>query len=252
MTLLSKHQNIGDDFLQILWPSYNTFTLGSEECYLLESPKFWVSMANTFFCVCFLPECFLAVSNIRPYLKSNRHYSNDLNQQYYLDSSEVVLGEHDFGSDEDCDSFGFCSAPIIRRQINVDRDVIIHENFDKRGNLEYDIALIRIEEAVTLHQENEFKSSISPICLPWNINLDYETQDGQIATGAGWGRTVGRATKNSQRNLLNNNINVNKLQVLGLPIANKKCKNIDPEIQLCAGGEAGKQHKRCFTEIKNF
>jgi len=173
----------------------------------------------------------------------NKHYV--LTAAHCIDTEngypiEVVLGEHDFGTDEDCDSFGFCSAPIIRRQINVDRDVIIHENFDKRGNLEYDIALIRIEEAVTLHQENEFKSSISPICLPWNINLDYETQDDQIATGAGWGRTVGRATKNSLRNVLNNNINVNILQVLDLPIANKKCKNIDPEIQLCAGGEAGK------------
>ena len=173
---------------------------------------------------------------------------------YYLGSSEVVLGEHDFGSNEDCNSFGFCSAPIIRRQINVDRDVIIHESFDQRGNLEYDIALIRIEEAVTLHQENEFKSSISPICLPWNINLDYETQDDQIATGAGWGRTVGQATKNSQRNVLNNNINVNILQVLGLPIANEKCKTdpttkkiikvFDPEIQICAGGEKGKHKKK--------
>ena len=34
--------------------------------------------------------------------------------------SEVVLGEHDFGKDEDCDALGrFCSAPIIKRKINV-------------------------------------------------------------------------------------------------------------------------------------
>ena len=173
-----------------------------------------------------------------------------------LDSSEVVLGEFEFGIDEDCDSLGFCSAPIIRRQINVDRDIIVHENFDETGNLENDIALIRIEKSVSLHQENEFKSSVSPICLPWNTNLDEETQEGQIATGAGWGRTVRRATKNSQRNLLNNNINVDLLQVLDLPIANKKCKNdpkirtfisvFDPERQICAGGEKGKQKVKCF------
>ena len=172
-----------------------------------------------------------------------------------LGFSEVILGEHDFGRDEDCDNYGrFCSAPIIRRQINVDRDVIIHEKFDKTGNTEYDIALIRIEEAVPLHQENEFKSSVSPICLPWNTNLDEEIQEDQIATAAGWGRTVRRATKNSQFNLLNNNINVNLLQELGLPIANEKCTNdpkvtkvikmFDPDTQICAGGERGKHKEK--------
>ena len=112
-----------------------------------------------------------------------------------------------------------------------------------------------------LHQENEFKSSVSPICLPWNINLDYETQDDQIATGAGWGRTVGQATKNSERYVYRNNININVLQVLGLPIANAKCKNdpnvkeyikvFDAQTQICAGGEIGKQRYFLFTESKS-
>ena len=112
-----------------------------------------------------------------------------------------------------------------------------------------------------LHQENESKSTISPICLPWSVNLDYETQDDQIATGAGWGRTIGRATKNAQRNVLRNNINTNVLQVLGLPIANAKCKNdpktkqfikvFDAQTQICAGGEIGKQRYFLFTELKN-
>ena len=156
---------------------------------------------------------------------------------------------------------GFCSAPIIRRQINVNRDVIVHEKFNITGNLEFDIALIRINKAVPLHQENEFKSSVSPICLPWNINLDYETQDDQIATGAGWGRTVGQATKNSERYVYRNNININVLQVLGLPIANAKCKNdpnvkefikvFDAQTQICAGGEIGKQRYFLFTELKS-
>ena len=175
--------------------------------------------------------------------------------------SEVVLGEHDFGKDEDCDALGrFCSAPIIKRKINVKRDVIVHEKFNVGGNLENDIALIRIEEAVPLHQENEFKSSASPICLPWNTNLDEETKDDQIATGAGWGRTVGRKSTNSIRNVLNNNINVNELQELDLPIVNGKCKNdpeitkiireFDPDTQICAGGERGKHtEKKCSKTL---
>ena len=173
-----------------------------------------------------------------------------------LGSSEVVLGEFEFGIDEDCDSLGFCSAPIIRRQINVDRDIIVHENFDETGNLENDIALIRIEKAVPLHQENEFESSVSPICLPWNTNVDMETREDQIATVAGWGRTTRRKTENSLRNLLKNNINVKVLQELYIPIANEKCKTdpttkkairvFDPEIQICAGGEIGKHRENMF------
>ena len=148
------------------------------------------------------------------------------------------------------DSRGLCSAPIIRRKININRDVIVHEKFNITGNLENDIALIRINDAVPLHQENEFESSVSPICLPWNTNVDMETQENQIATVAGWDRTVRRKTQSSQRFVLNNNINVNILQELDLPIANEKCKTdptttkfikvFDPEIQICAGGEIGK------------
>ena len=110
-----------------------------------------------------------------------------------------------------------------------------------------------------LHQENEFESSVSPICLPWNTSVDMETQENQIATVAGWGRTVRRATKSSQRFVFNNNINANLLQELDLPIANEKCKTdpttrtyisvFDPEIQICAGGEKGKHKKR--KEVKN-
>jgi len=184
----------------------------------------------------------------------NKHYV--LTAAHCIDTGngppvEVVLGEHDFGKDEDCDAFGrYCSAPIIKRKIDVERDVIVHEKFNVGGNLENDIALIRIDETVPLHEENEFKSSVSPICLPWNTNLDEETQDDQIATGAGWGRTVGRKSTNSIRNVLNNNINVNELQELDLPIVNGKCKNdpeitkiirqFDPDTQICAGGERGK------------
>ena len=166
-----------------------------------------------------------------------------------------------FGKEQDCSPYNsdLCSAPVIRRKINVNTDVIVHEKFDETGHLENDIALIRINEAVALHEENEFKSSVSPICLPWNTNLDEETKDDQIATGAGWGRTVGRKSANSVRNVLNNNINVNELQELDLPIANEKCKNdptitktirqFDPDTQICAGGERGKHTEKSVPKL---
>ena len=162
-----------------------------------------------------------------------------------------------FSTDEDCE-YPFCNAPIIKRQINANRDVIVHERFNETGNLEYDIALIRIEEAVPLYQENEFQSSVSPICLPWNTNLDKETQEDQYARGAGWGRTVGKKSDETLQNVLNNNINIDSLQELGLPIANEKCENdpkttkiirvFDPEIQICAGGIKGEHIFFCCSE----
>ena len=109
-----------------------------------------------------------------------------------------------------------------------------------------------------LYQENEFQSSISPICLPWNTNLNEETQDNRYASGAGWGRTVGQKSGETLQNVLNNNINIDRLQELGLPIVNEKCKNdpkttniirvFDPEIQICAGGIPGKHIFFCFSE----
>ena len=60
---------------------------------------------------------------------------------------------------------------------------------------------------------------------------------------------------------MRNNINTNILQVLGLPIANAKCKNdpktkefikvFDAQLQICAGGEIGKQRYFLFTKLKN-
>ena len=62
---------------------------------------------------------------------------------------------------------------------------------------------------------------------------------------AGWGRTTRKRNRISQLNLLQNKVNVEKLQKLLVPIANENCTKsnsrvkIDPTIQLCAGGEKG-------------
>ena len=107
------------------------------------------------------------------------------------------------------------------------------------------IALIRINEAILLHQEDRYGSLIEPICLPWSKNLEFawNLKDGQKSIGAGWGRT-NNALKNSLKQLHRDKIHVNKLQYLQLPIANEKCGpkdlfHIDPAIQICAGGEEG-------------
>ena len=51
-------------------------------------------------------------------------------------------------------------------KMNIDK-VIIHEDFDPINNAN-DIALIRLDSLVPLHNEDASKSIIAPICLPWN------------------------------------------------------------------------------------
>ena len=78
------------------------------------------------------------------------------------------------GEDPDCEN---CPS-IIRRKINKDRDIIIHEDFNRRlgKNLPEryanDIALIRIDEAIPLHQEETTRSLVEPICLPWSKSVE--------------------------------------------------------------------------------
>ena len=42
--------------------------------------------------------------------------------------SEVILGENTVGKDPDCET---CPS-VIRRKINKDRDIIVHEGFNRR------------------------------------------------------------------------------------------------------------------------
>jgi len=156
------------------------------------------------------------------------------------------LGENIVGEDPDCDN---CPS-VIRRKINK-RDIIVHEGYKRKGpyateHYPNDIALIRINEAILLHQEDRYGSLIEPICLPWSKNLEFawNLKEGQKSIGAGWGRTS-NALKMSLRQLHRDKIHVNNLQYLQLPIANEKCGpedlfHIDPAIQICAGGEEGK------------
>ena len=145
------------------------------------------------------------------------------------------------GEDPDCYS-GSCNAPVIRRRINKS-DITVHKNYDKENLFVNDIALIRLDEAVPLFQEDPKKSSIAPICLPWAENsYPYSVKDGDTATFAGWGRTRSRDSQYTQNYLLKNKVNQKHLKIADLPISNEKCDTIDKldinkSIQLCAGGK---------------
>ena len=81
--------------------------------------------------------------------------------------SEIVLGEHRTDTDPDCASKtngGKCSPPKISRGI---KEIIIHESYTKKG-FKNDIALIRLDQEVTLYSEDAGTSAVMPICLPWD------------------------------------------------------------------------------------
>ena len=85
---------------------------------------------------------------------------------------EIVFGEHTVGTDPDCINGGLCSAKKITRKPD---QIIIHEDYLYYGSTDgfynlNDIALIRLNESVPLYSEDPEKSSVIPICLPWDEN----------------------------------------------------------------------------------
>ena len=85
---------------------------------------------------------------------------------------EIVFGEHTVGTDPDCINGGLCSAKKITRKPD---QIIIHEDYLYYGSTDgfynlNDIALIRLNESVPLYSEDPEKSSVIPICLPWQEN----------------------------------------------------------------------------------
>jgi len=182
----------------------------------------------------------------------NKHYV--LTAAHCIDTGngrpvEAVLGEHVVGKDPDCprntQDKTKCNAPVIRRKIDANKDITVHEGYDPKAQFKHDIALIRMDEAVPLFQENRALSSANPICLPWSDNsYAYFIDEGNRATVAGWGRTRSRNNANAQAALTRNKVNIKQLQQLAVPISNDKCNDkpfiIDQDRQICAGGEKGK------------
>lgn len=169
--------------------------------------------------------------------------------------SEVVLGEHKVGTDPDCSrDRKHCNPPKITRKIDLDRDVIYHENYQTPKKFSNDIALIRINEAIPLFQENPRISAVNPICLPWSEDdtfFAWDLRDGDKAKVAGWGRTRRRQTTRTDSQLVKDKAGSSVLKVAPANIAFEECVNgesedgkripfaFDKESQICAGGVKG-------------
>ena len=163
--------------------------------------------------------------------------------------SEIVLGEHKIGTDPDCQTGKSgnrnCQPKKIVRQ---PAEVFVHENYDNVTEFN-DIALIRLNEAVPLFQENPSESYANPICLSWLEDDPLrELKEGKLAIVSGWGRTTRKERRGTIKSLIELSAGSEVLQRVRVPIANKeKCErfNSSPEdqfdhrIQLCAGGERG-------------
>ena len=159
------------------------------------------------------------------------------------------MGEHKIGTDPDCQTGKtgnlICQPKKIVRK---PAEVFVYENYDNVTEFN-DIALIRLNEAVPLFQENPSESYANPICLSWlEDDPMQELKEGKLAIVSGWGRTTRKERRGTIKSLIELSAGSEVLQRVRVPIANKeKCErfNSSPEdqfdfrIQLCAGGKRG-------------
>ena len=128
-------------------------------CFIMSSP-------NDLPSICTIS---VALSNKLP----NLNFESSLNQKFLKSSflfRKIILGEHTLGTDPDCMSVGGrivgCTDPIINRKA---AQVFLHPNYNISVKIgPHDIALIRVDEIIPLYGEENSKSSVLPICLPWN------------------------------------------------------------------------------------
>ena len=74
------------------------------------------------------------------------------------------MGEHTIDKDPDCSGRRLKNCPSsVTRHVG---KIKVHENYTKENNLYNDIALIRLDKAVTLFDDDPRKSVASPVCLP--------------------------------------------------------------------------------------
>ncbi|XP_069479703.1 ovochymase-2 [Ambystoma mexicanum] len=94
------------------------------------------------------------------------HCVIDSNTQWY---TTVVVGDHDLSLREDAEQYFKVKS------------IIIHPEFDKRRPINFDIALVELDEGII------FGPSVQPVCLP---TLDETFEPGLLCTVYGWGRTL--------------------------------------------------------------
>ena len=148
------------------------------------------------------------------------------------------------GKDPDCSRKDktICNPSVIRRNIDGNKDITIHEGYDEKANFKHDIALIRMNDPIPLYQEDPKLSAANPICLPWSKeSIAYSIQDGNRTIVAGWGRTRPKQDKKATEILKEIKASVAHLQAVNVPINNRICKRLGlTDTRICAGGEESK------------
>ena len=158
------------------------------------------------------------------------------------------MGELIVGQTKDCPTtIKSANCPnSYRRRI---AKVVIHEEYDsENAQSAYDIALIRVNKAMSLYDLEENNSpAVVPVCLPWQAGNPVESLElNDKLTVTGWGR-ISNNPRLTIASLKRWNVSQKTLQKLQVPlISNEACKNvglyknlIDSSIQLCAGGQHG-------------
>lgn len=169
--------------------------------------------------------------------------------------SEVIVGEYDLRSEQDCNSKGECAPSSITVKItNPLKQVIVHEDYIfTRTSVKNDISLIRLDEKLTLFTDNFMISYVKPVCLPWSqfdkqsdvkFARNIDGLEGKFATITGWGLfgSGPRQKNKSSINTLDCGASACKLFAGKTPINNIGCKErfpstFDPNVHLCAGNE---------------
>jgi len=119
-------------------------------------------------------------------------------------------------------------------------------------------ALIRLNEPLPFYYDDDVKSAVIPVCLPWNKNdIGRDLNAGVKLTVTGWGRSTNDEYTN-RFNLANYNVPTTLLQKLDIPLVSEiECLKVKPyrerlqmdfNLQFCAGGEEG---KNSFPFCKN-
>ena len=148
-----------------------------------------------------------------------------------------MLGDHILRKDPDCqkNKFGdLCNPRKITKYVD---KTIIHENYNP-NNKTNNIALIRLDERVPLHNEDPVHSIVAPVCLPWpdsyfgqDINLYIKKGRGARITG--WGRVtnLNQSSSNPDRTLQKESLKI---------ASTSKCSEIQDN-QLCVGTKKRKR-----------
>ncbi|ODM93411.1 Trypsin [Orchesella cincta] len=141
--------------------------------------------------------------------------------RYYTESVEVVAGDHSLLQDDGTEQTLLSHYPII------------HEDFNKNGNLENDIALIRLFSAF------QQTSNIRTIQLP--ISNPHQADAGR-AVLAGWGETTIAAGDSGKLRFFPGLSPVLQKTNLGYTNASYCAENFDvtlPASQFCTHGNGG-------------